>query len=72
LIGSTAKAGDFRVAYADSDAIKLASRTPSGVWTVETVDAVSGGSPSLAYDNFGTANIAYTVGGKLKYTRRSE
>jgi len=69
---AAARRGDFRVAYADTDAIKLASRSPSGVWTVEAVDAVSGGTPSLAYDNSGTANIAYAAGGQLKYARRSE
>jgi hypothetical protein len=69
---AAANRGDFRVAYADTDAIKLASRSPSGVWTVEVVDAVSGGSPSLAYDNSGTANIAYAAGAQLKYARRSE
>jgi hypothetical protein len=69
---AAANRGDFRIAYADSDAIKLASRSRSGVWTVEMVDAVSGGSPSLAYDNSGTAHIAYIAGGGLKYARRSE
>jgi hypothetical protein len=63
-------AGDFRIAYADADAVKLASRSPSGVWTVEAVDAVSAGSPSLAYDNAATAHIAYAAGGRLKYARR--
>lgn len=66
------KGTGFRVAYADADAIKLASRSPSGTWTVEVVDAVVARSPSLAYDNAGTANIAYVAGGKLKYARRSE
>ena len=55
-----------------TDAVKLASRSPSGTWTVEAVDAVSAGSPSLAYDNAGTANIACVAGGTLKYARRSE
>jgi len=69
---AAANRGDFRVAYSDTDAVKLASRSPSGTWTVEAVDAVSAGSPSLAYDNAGTANIAYVAGGALKYARRSE
>jgi hypothetical protein len=69
---AAAKGNDFRVAYADADAIKLASRDRFGDWTIEAVDAVSGGTPSLAYDNAGTANIAYVAGGKLKYGRRSE
>ncbi len=69
---AAAKGNDFRVAYADTDAVKLASRSQFGDWTVEAVDAVSGGSPSLAYDNAGTANIAYAAGGTLKYGRRSE
>ena len=67
-----AKGAGFRIAYADTDGIKLASRSPAGDWTIETVDAVSGGSPSLAYDNAGTANIAYVANGRLKYARRSE
>jgi hypothetical protein len=62
----------FRVAYADANAIKLASRSPSATWTVEVVDPVSGVLPSLAYDNFGTASLAYEQGGKLKYAHRSE
>jgi hypothetical protein len=65
------KGNDFRVAYADTG-VKLASRSPSGAWTVEVVEAVSAGSPSLAYDKTGTANIAYAAGGTLKYARRSE
>lgn len=69
---ASVKGNQFRVAYADTDAIKLASRSQSGVWTVEAVDPVSAGSPSLAYDNAGTANIAYAAGGRLKYARRSE
>jgi hypothetical protein len=69
---AAAKQNEFRVAYADTDAIKLASRSRSGVWTVEAVEAVSGGTPSLAYDNSGTANIAYAAGGRLRYARRSE
>jgi len=68
---AAANRGAYRVAYADVDAVKLASRSPSGTWTVEAVDAVSAGSPSLAYDNAGTANIAYVAGGTLKYARRS-
>jgi len=64
--------GAFRVAFADTDAIKLASRSQSGNWTVEIVDGVSGGTPSVAYDNSGKANIAYAVGGKLKYATRTE
>lgn len=66
------KGSDFRIAYADSDAVKLASRSPSGTWTVEAIDAVAGGSPFLAYDNSGTAHIAYVANGRLKYARRSE
>jgi len=62
----------FRVAYADANAVKLASRNQFGDWTVEIVDPVSGISPSLAYDNSGTAHLAYAAGGKLKYARRSE
>ncbi len=69
---AAAKGSDFRVAYADIDAMKLASRSRSGDWTIEAVEAVSGGSPSLVYDNAGTANIAYAAGAKLKYARRSE
>jgi hypothetical protein len=69
---AAASRGQFRVAYADDTAIKLASRGPSGDWTVEVVDPVSGLLPSLAYDNSGTANLAYAVGGQLKYARRSE
>jgi hypothetical protein len=66
------KGADFRIAYADIDGVKLASRSRSGVWAVEVVDAASAGSPSLAYDKSGTANIAYAAGGTLKYARRSE
>jgi len=62
--------GQFRVAYADTGAIKLASRGNAGVWTSEVVEAVGGRSPSLAYDNAGTANIAYVDGPKLKFGRR--
>lgn len=63
---------NFRVAYADSGVMKLASRDQFGDWTVETVDAVSGGSPSLVYDKAGNANIAYEAGAKVKYGTRSE
>jgi hypothetical protein len=68
---SVAKQRDqFRVAYADTGAIKLASRGNSGGWTSEVVEAVSGRSPSLAYDDDGTANIAYVDGPKLRFGRR--
>jgi hypothetical protein len=63
--------GQFRVAYADSGGIMLASRSESGAWTSEVVEAVSGTSPSLAYDNAGTANISYVVGSKLRFARRT-
>jgi hypothetical protein len=64
-------ANEFRVAYADIDAMKLASRSRfGGTWTVEVIEAVRGQSPSLAYDRAAAANIAYTAGGKLKYARR--
>jgi hypothetical protein len=69
---AAAKGNQFRVAYADSDALKLASRSGSGTWTTEAVEAVSGGTPSLAYDNAGTANVAYSAGARLRYARRSE
>ena len=69
---AAARFGDFRVAYADVDAVKLASRGQLPDWTVETVDAVSAGPVSLAYDSSGTAHIAYVAGGKVKYARRSE
>ena len=69
---AAASRDQFRVAYADDNAIKLASRSESGVWTVEVVDPVSGLLPSLAYDNSGTANLAYATNGNLKYARRSE
>jgi hypothetical protein len=49
----------------------LASRSESGAWTSEVVEAVSGTSPSLAYDNAGTANISYVVGSKLRFARRT-
>jgi hypothetical protein len=62
--------GQFRVAYADTGAIKLASRASSGAWTSEVVEAVGGRSPSLAFDNAGTANIAYVNGTKLRFARR--
>jgi hypothetical protein len=62
--------GKFGVAFADTDAIKLASRSRFGDWTVEIVDGVFGGTPSLAYDS-GKANIAYAAGGKLKYATRT-
>lgn len=69
---AAAKQSEFRVAYADADAMKLASRSEAGVWTIEAVEPVSGGAPSLAYDNAGTANIAYAAGAKLRYARRPE
>lgn len=69
---AAAQADQFRVAYADIDAVKLASRSRSGTWTVETVDAVSAGSPSLAYDNAGRTSIAYVAGGELKYATRAQ
>jgi len=69
---AAANAGAFRIAFADFDAVKLASRSQSGTWTLEVVDPVFGGSPSLAYDNARTANIAYVTNGSLKYARRSE
>jgi hypothetical protein len=69
---AAAKQNEFRVAYDDADAVKLASRSEAGVWTIEVVEPVSGGPPSLVYDNAGTANIAYAAGGKLKYARRPE
>lgn len=66
------KRGEFRVAYADSGGIKLASRSNSGNWTSEIVTAATGGCPSLAHDNSGTAKIAYAVGSRLIYASRSE
>jgi len=68
---AAARQNQFRVAFADADAVKLASRSDAGVWTIETVEAVSAASPSLAYDNSGTANIAYSAGGKVRYARGS-
>lgn len=69
---AAAQGDEFRVAYADSDGVKLASRSRTGTWTVETVDAVSAGSPSLAYDNAGRTSIAYVAGGELKYAARAD
>jgi len=66
------KAGAFRIAYADSDAVKLASRSPCGTWSSETVEAVSAGTPSLIYDVGGTANIAYVANNRIRFARRSE
>jgi hypothetical protein len=71
-LSAAANKGQFRVAYADANAIKLASRSRSGTWTVEVVDPVGGVLPSLAYDIFGRASVAYEQGGKLKYAHRSE
>ena len=62
----------FRVAFADANAMKLASRSKSGDWTTEVVEAVGSTSPSLAYDNAGTANIAYATGARLRFGRRAE
>jgi hypothetical protein len=64
--------GAFRVAFADVGGMKLASRSGSGNWTIEVVEAVGSGSPSVAYDNAGTANIAYAAGPRLRFARRSE
>ncbi|HEY1783305.1 MAG TPA: hypothetical protein VGG79_23280 [Roseiarcus sp.] len=69
---AAAKQDEFRVAYGDADAMMLPSRSKSGDWTVEAVEAVSGGPPSLAYDNASTANIAYAAGARLRYARRAE
>ena len=64
--------GGFSIAYADADAVKLASRSTSGAWTTEIVDAVNGaGAPSLGYYN-STAHIAYLANGRMKYATRSE
>lgn len=70
---SAAANGDaFRIAFADFDTVKLASRDRFGTWRVEVVDPVSVESPSLVYDNARTAHIAYIKNGNLKYARRSE
>lgn len=69
---AAANGNAFRIAFADFDAVKLASRDRFGTWTLEVVDPVFGGPPSLAYDSGGTANIAYVTRGSLKYARRSE
>lgn len=71
-LSAAANRGQFRVAYADANAIKLASRSRSGAWTVEVVDSMSGVLPSLAYDNLGTASLAYEQGGQLKYAHLPE
>jgi hypothetical protein len=66
------KSSNFRVAYADHDGVKLASRSQLPEWTVDTVDAVSAGPVSLAYDNSSTAHVAYVASGGVKYARRSD
>ena len=71
-VSAAANRGQFRITYADANAIKLASRDRVGAWAVESVEAVSGKLPSLAYDNAGTANLAYATGGALKFARRVE
>jgi hypothetical protein len=64
---------NFRVAYNDHDGVKLASRNQLPDWTVETVDAVSAGPVSLAYDsNSNTAHIAYVTGGGVKHAFRTD
>jgi hypothetical protein len=64
--------GGFSIAYTDTNGVNLASRSASGVWTIEVVDVVAGaGAPSLAYHN-ATAHIAYAANGRMKYATRSE
>lgn len=64
--------GEFRVAYADNDNPKLASRDRFGKWSLEVIDPAGGAMPSLAYDKRGNAHIAYVAGSTLKYATRSE
>jgi hypothetical protein len=65
------KGGEFVIAYGDDNKLKLASRDKFGEWSVEVVDPSGGAMPSLAFDKFGNAHIAYTVGRALKYARGS-
>lgn len=71
VVPSVAKAPGkgYRIAFGDSNRLKLASRNQFGEWNVELVDPNGGGMPSLAYDNLGNAHIAYMVGNTLKYAR---
>ena len=63
------KGGGFVIAYSDDNKLKMASRDKFGTWSVEVVDPSGGAMPSLTFDKFGNANIAYTVGQALKYAR---
>jgi hypothetical protein len=70
--GAKAPGKGFRIAYADDNKLKLASRNHFGEWPVEVVDSEGGDMPSLNYDRPGNAHIAYAVGQKLKYARGTE
>lgn len=61
-----------RIAFADDNKVKLASRDRSANWTVETVDPAGGAMPSLAYDNEDHCHIGYVSGGTLKYATRKQ
>ena len=65
-ISTGAHGRGFRIAYNDGQ-LKLASRSMSGEWSVQTVDEAGGEWASLAYDNAGNAHIAYQAGPMLKY-----
>ena len=64
--------GLFRIAFADDNKVKLASRNRLATWTIETVDAAGGAMPSLAYDSVSNCHIGYVAGGTLKYATRKE
>jgi hypothetical protein len=64
--------GLYRVAFADANKMKLASRDRFLNWTIETVDATGGAMPSLAYDKANNCHIGYVAGTTLKYATRNE
>lgn len=64
--------GFYRVAFADDNKTKLASRNRLGNWSVEIVDAAGGAMPSLGYDLENNCHIGYVAGTALKYATRKE
>ena len=64
--------GLYRIAFADDNKVKLASRDRLTHWTIEVVDAAGGAMPSLVYDNADNCHIGYVSGSTLKYATRKE
>jgi hypothetical protein len=64
--------GLYRIAFADGNTVKFASRDRQANWSIEIIDATGGAMPSLAYDNAKNCHIGYVAGTTLKYATRKE